>query len=160
MDARASQVQDHSLVARVIPVIVGLALLWGGAALLMGRVSLAAAQPGPSLETHNDEEAQPLTPAQQEARQLAMILSNKPESQRGATAANSASITVDQPLRLGSRSVMPLFALQGVEGRLVGGQQTFASPVEQVSPSVAEDANRPLFVPATQAVIAVDILVE
>jgi hypothetical protein len=63
-------------------------------------------------------------------------------------------------MRPGTRVILPIFTGPGVEGRLVSGEQTFVSPVEEEGAIVAEDARRPLFLPAAKAALAFELLVE
>jgi hypothetical protein len=147
-------------VGRVSPIVIGLICLWCCTVLLPGQVSLARAQTSPRPETVDGNESQPLTAAQEKARQLAVALHNERESRAETAAAASPGIVVEQPPAPGQRPVVPLFAAKGIEGRLVGGQQTLASPVTEISAGAAADANRPMFMPATQAAVAVEVLFE
>jgi hypothetical protein len=91
---------------------------------------------------------------------LAVALRNERAPHAETAQTTPLEITVEQPLALGQRPVLPLFATEHVEGRLVGGQQTLISPVAQTSTGAAADANRPMFMPATEAAVAVEMLFE
>jgi hypothetical protein len=68
-----------------------------------------------------------------------------------------SSITVEPPPLPGRRPAVHLFAILGMDVWLMGGQYTLNSPVAETSSGAAADANRPLFMPATQAEIAVEV---
>jgi len=135
--------------------------LWIEALCLLAFVTPGAAQVSPShlsssvVERSPDEHPR-LTPAQAEAQRLATQLLGE---QRGFQAAIKTPLEVvpEEGMYLGKRSVIVLFVTQGIEGRLLGGRQTFASPIN-ISAAVVVDAQRPAFIPASQALIAVEML--
>jgi hypothetical protein len=107
-----------------------------------------------------ETESLPLTTAQEQARQLATVLVETPGATPATGKRTPLGVVFDQPVQPGTRVIVPIFAVQGVEGRIVSGEQTFASPVEEDGATVTEDARRPLFLPASKTAIAVEILVE
>jgi hypothetical protein len=107
-----------------------------------------------------ETEALPLTTAQEQARQLATVLVETPGSRRAAGKRTPLGVVLDQPVQPGTRVIVPIFAVPGVEGHIVSSEQTFASPVEDEGATVREDARRPLFIPASKTAIAVEVLVE
>lgn len=66
----------------------------------------------------------------------------------------------EQVMRPGTRVILPLFTTRSIEGRLVSAEQTLASPVEDDGATVNGEARRPLFVPASNTALALEILVE
>jgi hypothetical protein len=139
-------------------VIVGFISLCSVPALLPGQAPPAWAQTSPGQETLDSNESQPLTAGQEEARQLARALGHSRELSAETAETAQSGIAVEQP-QVPRRPVVSLFITQGVEGRLVGGQYTLASPVAEISEAAA-DANRPMFVPATQAAVGAEVLFE
>jgi hypothetical protein len=67
-------------------------------------------------------------------------------------------IIVEQSTRLGQRTVIRLFVWGNIEVQLVGGEQTFASPVDETVVTVSEAAGRPVFLPASPTAVAVEAL--
>jgi hypothetical protein len=125
-------------------------------ALVMLHASLALAQTASSANTADSQDAPPLTTAQEQARQLATALTGKGEATVFPENLQALGILADQTMHLGKRLVIPLFAWHGVEIRFVGGEQTFASPVDEAAATVPEDAGRPLFLPASQTAVGVE----
>lgn len=129
-------------------------------ALVMVRVPCVAAQTTPLAGTSASPEAPPLSGAQEQARRLATALTGKRESAVIVEKASPLGIPADQTRRLGQRMVIRLFVWRHVDVRLVGGEQTFVSPVDEASITAPEDAGRPVFRPASQAAVAVEVLAE
>jgi hypothetical protein len=128
--------------------------------LILGWASLAAAQANFHSATWDKEESLSLTPAREQARQLAITLRNEREFYSATAATVPLGLVVQPPSAPRQRPVVTLFVIQGVEGRVVGGQYTLLSPVAQTSSEAEADAQRPMFVPATQAAIATEVLFE
>jgi hypothetical protein len=125
-------------------------------ALVLLYQPLVLAQTTAPAGTADSQDAPPLTKAQEQARQLATALTDKRETTIGPENLPALGILADQTMHLGKRLVIPLFAWQGIEIRFVGGEQTFASPVDEASDTAPEDAGRPLFLPASQAAVGVE----
>jgi hypothetical protein len=112
-------------------------------------------------ETSDTAESLPLTTAQEQARQLATVLvGGQPRAAPTAERRTLFGVITDQPLRPGTRVILPIFTGQGIEGRLVSGEQTFTSPVEEEGTTAQEDARRPLFLPAAKSTLSFELLVE
>lgn len=159
MDRRAGLIRRVLMVRRAWYTTLAVLGVWSSVSLLSG-VPMVRAQARSLSESGEPQDSLPLTQAQEEARQLAIALTNERDSGGRAASAIPLSITVEPALAPGQRPVLPLFQAVGMEGRLLGGQQTLASPVEATSANTVDDANRPLFVPATEAAVAVDLLFE
>ena len=112
------------------------------------------------LPAVDHEELASLTAPQRKARQLATILIDKPEAPITVIQKNPLRIIAEQTLQLGTRWAVVIFNASHVEGRLVGGRQTFTSSVDHAPHSVQEDAQRPLFVPPSEGVISLEIIVK
>jgi hypothetical protein len=113
----------------------------------------------PVLDAVDREELSSLTTAQQQARQLATVLIGAREPSTIATPKTPLEVITEQTMRLGNRAIVPLFVSSGLEGRLVGGRQTFTSPVDYGPSTAKNDARRPLFIPASEeAMMALEIL--
>jgi hypothetical protein len=125
-------------------------------ALVMLHEPLVLAQTTSSAGTADSQDAPPLTTAQEQARQLATALTGTREASVVPENLPALGILADQARRLGRRLVIPLFAWHGIEIRFVGGEQTFASPVDEASAAAPEEAGRPSFPPATQATVGVE----
>jgi hypothetical protein len=127
-------------------------------ALVMLHEPLVMAQTTSSVGTADSQDAPSLTTAQEQARQLATALTT---GKREATVVPenlpALGLLADQTMRLGKRLVIPLFAWHGIEIRFVGGEQTFASPVDEASTTAPEDTGRPSFLPASQAAMGVEV---
>ncbi|MGQ4810005.1 hypothetical protein NKDENANG_03448 [Candidatus Entotheonellaceae bacterium PAL068K] len=115
-------------------------------------------RPTEVLEALGSEGISLLTVAQREARQLATILMGEREVATASAPKTLLRVLTEQTLRLGGRASLQLFVTTHLEGRLVGGRQTFASPVDHAPSSVQEDARRPRLLPTSQAMIALEIL--
>jgi hypothetical protein len=105
-------------------------------------------------------ESLPLTAAQEQARQLATALEGTQEVAPATVKRTPLEIVFDRAVRLGTRVVLPVFTAWGIEGRVVSGEQTLASPVEDDGATEEEDARRPLFVPASKTSLAFEVLVK
>lgn len=115
--------------------------------------------PSSGSAASQDEELTALTPAQKSARQLATALSREQHSSAKPAQTLPLDILAEQTLRLGNRLILPLFATTHLEGRFLGGRQTFASPVAHAASEDEEDAKRPLFIPsAEETFMALEIL--
>jgi hypothetical protein len=113
------------------------------------------------VEPSDTAESLPLTTAQEQARRLATVLvGGKSHTAPAAERRTLLGVITDQPLRPGTRVILPIFTGQGIEGRLVSGEQTFTSPVEDEGATVEEDARRPLFLPAAKSTLSFELLVE
>jgi hypothetical protein len=113
------------------------------------------------VETSDTAESLPLTTAQEQARQLATVLVEQRQTAPASERRTPLGVITDQSMRPGTRVILPVFTGPGVEGRLVSGEQTFASPVEDGEDAVVvEDAQRPLFLPAAKAALGFELLVE
>jgi hypothetical protein len=110
------------------------------------------------VDMPESEEFLSLTTAQQKAKQLATILIGKRETSTISTQKTPLGIIAEQTMHLGRRIVLPLFVASHLEGRLTGGRQTFVSPVDNASTTAKEDARRPLFLSASETIIAVEIV--
>jgi hypothetical protein len=119
------------------------------------------ASPSPSstlVDVPESEELLSLTTAQQKAKQLATILIGKRETSTISTKKTPLGMIAEQTMHLGRRVALPLFVSSHLEGRVVGGRQTFVSPVDNASATAKEDARRPLFLSASETIIAVEIV--
>ncbi|GIX48140.1 MAG: hypothetical protein KatS3mg131_2351 [Candidatus Tectimicrobiota bacterium] len=135
--------------------------LWicGVISLLLATVAVAqtpAAETAPYAALEADEPAS-LTAAQEEARRLAAALLEEQPPPTPVLKVPLAIIT-ERPLRPGERLVIVLFRTRHLEGRLLGGVQTLASPTDLLA-VVVLDARRPTFLPAEQAAVAVEMAV-
>jgi hypothetical protein len=130
------------------------------ATLLLAQERGRRSQVEALADISEETESLPLTTAQEQARQLATVLVETRRTPPAAGKRTPLGVVFDQPVQLGNRVIVPIFSVQSVEGRIVSGEQTFASPVEDAGATVTEDAWRPLFLPASKAAIAVEILVE
>ena len=160
MYADASQSKRSGVVVRVFSVGVLCLVLCCSPTLLLAQERSSRSQVEALAEIAEETESLPLTTAQEQARQLARVLV---ETSGGAPAAGKRTplgVLLDRPVQPGTRVIVPIFAMQGVEGRIVSSEQTFASPVEDEGATVREDARRPLFIPASTTAIAVEVLVE
>lgn len=99
-----------------------------------------------------------LTPAQREAQSLAAALGGGREARRTAPIQVPLAIVPDQVLQPGKRLIVTLLTTSHLEARLIGGVQTFASPVEPTAATARREARRPLFLPAEQSAVALQIL--
>jgi hypothetical protein len=134
--------------------------LCGSSTLLLAQERGRRSQVEALTDISEEAESLPLTTAQEHARQLATVLVESPGATPATAKRMSLGVVLDQPVQPGRRVIVPIFAVQGVEGRIVSGEQTFASPVEDEGGTVREDARRPLFIPASTTAIAVEVLVE
>ena len=159
MDARNLLVRGYAMGARVYPTMGGM-VIGCCTALLLGYASLVQAQIPLRLELLASQETVPLTAAQKEAKQLATALAGTPTPQADTSKAGPLTVILEQPLSPGQRPMVPVFFVGSMEGRFVGGQQTLASPVAPEPSHTVEDANRPMFIPASQAAVAVELLIE
>ena len=146
--SRSSALVGHILLLLVLPALVTI------------RGPSVAAQTATPAGPADSQDASSLTAAQEEARQLATALTGKRKSAGGAEKISPLSVIADQTMRLGKRVVLRRFAWKNVDVRLVGGEQTFASPVDEASATASEDAGRPVFLPASQAAVAIEVLGE
>ena len=159
MDANPSRSEVYRLHLCGVSLIVLWLFLAGWPGPLLAQVPDAGSQVEALVGMSDAAESLPLTTAQEQARQLATALAGTPDAAPTSKRRTLLGIVTEQPVRLGTRVVLPLLTGPGVEGRLVSGEQTFASPVEE-GVTVAEDAQRPLFLPAAKAAVAVELLVE
>jgi hypothetical protein len=159
MEANPSRSGVHYIHLRGISLAVLWLLLAGWSGSLLAQAPGAGSQVEALIETPDAAESLPLTTAQEQARQLATALAGTPDAASTAKRRALLGVVTEQPIRLGTRVILPLVTGPGIEGRLVSGEQTFASPVEE-GVTVAEDAQRPLFLPAAKAAVAVELLVE
>jgi hypothetical protein len=142
------------------PVVIGLVCLWCCTVLVSGQASLARAQTTPRPELSDAHESPPLTAVQEEARQLVGALRAERAPRAETAPAAPQRIVVEPPPAEGERPVILHVAIRAVAWRLVGGEQTLRSPVAETTAATAADANRPLFLPATHAAVAADMLFE
>jgi hypothetical protein len=126
-------------------------------ALVLLHTPLVLAQTTSSADSADSQDAPPLTTAQEQARQLATALTGKGEATVFPENLPALGILADRTMHLGKRLVIPLFAWHGVEIRFVGGEQTFASPVDEAAATAPEEAGRPLFLPASQTAVGVEV---
>jgi hypothetical protein len=124
--------------------------------LVILHAPLALAQTPSSTNTADSQDAPPLTTAQEQARQLATALTGTRETGVFPENLPALGILADQTMRLGKRLVLPLFAWHGIEIRFVGGEQTFASPVDEASTTAPAETGRPSFLPAAQTAVGVE----
>jgi hypothetical protein len=124
----------------------------------VAQMSTPSSRSAPPLQASDSEEFAPLTVPQQKARQLATILIGKRETPIAPTQKTPLRVIAEQAMRLGKRTIIPLFVLSHLEGRLVGGRQTFAFSLDRISSVAKEDARRPLFLPASQAIMALEVV--
>jgi hypothetical protein len=142
--------------------VVAVALLWlalyCSPGLLLAQTT-SSRTPGEAVAATAEEmESPPLTTAQEQARQLATAL-GETQSVAPATAKRTPlEVVFDRAVRLGTRAVLPIFTAWSMEGRIVSGEQTLASPVEDDQITEEEDARRPLFVPASTTSLAVEVV--
>jgi len=160
MGVNTSQSKRCCVAVRVFSVGVLCLVLCCSPILLLAQERSSRAQVEALAEISEETESLPLTTAQEQARQLATVLIERREATPAAGKRTPLGVVFDQPVQLGRRVVVPIFAVQSVQGRIVSGEQTFASPVEDEGATVKEDARRPLFLPASTAAIAVEVLVE
>jgi hypothetical protein len=144
--------------------VVSVALLWlalyCSPGLLLAQTTGSNAPGQAVAATAEEMESLPLTTAQEQARQLATAL-GKTQGVAPATAKRTPlEVVFDRAVRLGTRAVLPVFTAWGMEGRIVSGEQTLASPVEDGGTTEEEDARRTLFVPASTTSLAFEVLVE
>lgn len=145
---------------RVIPLTALLLTLLHLPAPLLAQRTGGSSQIEALVESSDDAPSLPLTTAQEQAKQLATVLIATQEAAPSAKRSSLLGVVTDQAMRPGTRVVLPLFTAQGIEGRLVSAEQTFASPVEDDGVTVTVDARRPLFLPASNTALAFEILVE
>jgi hypothetical protein len=161
MDANTSRPKVCRISLCVIPLTVLWLFLAGWPALLLAQTAGTDSQVEALVETPDTAESLPLTTAQEQARQLATVLvGGKSHTAPAAERRTLLGVITAQPLRPGTRVILPIFTGQGVEGRLVSGEQTFTSPVEEEGTTVQEDARRPLFLPAAKTALSFELLVE
>jgi hypothetical protein len=135
-------------------------VLLGWPDLLLAQGVGARSQLEALMETPEEAASLPLTTAQEQARQLATVLVETQSSAATTARRTPLGVVPDRAVRLGTRVVQPLFTLWDLEVWLVGGEQTIASPVADDGETVEEDAQRPLFIPASKAAVAVEMLVK
>jgi hypothetical protein len=160
MEANTSRSEVRHIPLRVISLTVLWLFLVGLPGPLLAQMAGAGSQVEALIETSDAAESLPLTTAQKQARQLATVLAEKPVTAPASERRAPLGVITDQGMRPGTRVIVPIFTGPGMEGRLVSGEQTFASPVEEEGAIVAEDARRPLFLPAAKAALAFELLVE
>jgi hypothetical protein len=160
MYANTSRPKTRRVCVRVFLVgVLWLAIL-GLPGRLLAQASSARSQLEALMETPEEAASLPLTTAQEQARQLATVLVETQGAAATAAKRTPLGVVIDQAVQPGTRVILPLFTLWGLEVRLVSGEQTLASPVEDDGETVAEDARRPLFIPASKTAFAVDMLVK
>jgi hypothetical protein len=160
MYANASRPKKRCVSAGVFPVGVLWLVLFGWPGLLLAQDVGARSQLEALMETPEEAASLPLTTAQEQARQLATGLVETPGSATPAARHTPLAVVIDQAMQPGTRVILPLLILWGLEVRLVSGEQTLASPVEDDGETVEEDARRPLFIPASKTAVAVEMLVK
>ena len=159
MDANTSRPEVHRIYLCGISLTVLWLFLAGWPGPLLAQRSGAGSQVEALIETSDAGESLPLPTAQEQARQLATVLVGAPDAAPASERRTPLGVVAEQPLRPGTRVILPIYTGPGIEGRVVSGEQTFASPVEEGT-TVAEDAQRPLFLPASKAALAFELLVE
>ena len=160
MEANTSRSKVCHIPLGVIPLTVLWLFLAGLPGPLLAQMPDAGSRVEALVETSDTAESLPLTTAQEQARQLATVLGERPQTAPASERRTLLGVITDQTMRPGTRVILPIFTGPGIEGRLVSGEQTFASPVEEEDAVVAEDARRPLFLPAAKAALAFELLVE
>jgi hypothetical protein len=126
--------------------------------LLLAQMTGSRAQAKALAVTSEEKESLPLTTAQKQAQQLATGLAETQGVAPTVARRTPLEVVFDRAARLGTRLVLPLFTAWGIEGRIVSGEQTLASPVEGEGATVVEDARRPLFVPASTTSLAFEVV--
>jgi hypothetical protein len=160
MYANASRPKQRCVTVRVVLVGVLWLVLFGLPGLLLAQERGARSQLEALMETPEEAASLPLTTAQEQARQLATVLVATQGSAATTARRTPLGVVTDQALQPGTRVILPLFDLGDIEVRLVSGEQTMASPVADDGETEAEDARRPLFIPASKSAFAVEMLVK
>jgi hypothetical protein len=160
MCTNASWPKKRCVSVRVVPVGVLWLVLLGWPGLLLAQDVSARSQLEALMETPEEAVSLPLTTAQEQARQLATVLVDPQGSTAATPRRTPLGVVTDQAIQPGARVVLPLFPLWDIEVRLVSGEQTLASPVADDGETVEEDAQRPLFIPASKGAFAVEMLVK
>ena len=149
-----------------VPQAVSCAFLRAVLLLLLWCLPGAATEPSPPeaqlplQEAFYDDELPPLTAAQQEARQLATVLIGKKQPVTTATIPKTPFVLLaEQSLRPGKRLVIVLFTWRHGQTRLVSGQQTFVSPIDEVA-SISAGARRSIPAHMADIALAVEVLVD
>jgi hypothetical protein len=160
METNTSRFDVGHIPWRVIPLTILWLFLAGLPDPLLAQVPGAGSRVEALVETSDTAESLPLTTAQEQARQLATVLAERPRTAHASERRTLFGVITDQAMRPGTRVILPIFTGPGIEGRLVSGELTFISPVAEEGTTVAEDARRPLFLPAAKAALAFELLVE
>ena len=105
------------------------------------------------------DEFQELTSAQQAAKQLAAGLDDTPTPVPTKRSTIPPFRLVEPADRHGKQVVLLLYASDHVQLRLVRGQDTLVSPIDDVT-SVASDARRPVLEHAHEGIMALELLIE
>ena len=146
-------------VSRVLTIAIVCCLCHMAVSTVNAQVVTTDHPPSPGAVAPHDEELTALTPAQQRARQLATVLSSEQPPSTTSAQTLPLSIITEQTMRLGNRLIIPLFTSAHLEGRFLGGIQTFTSPVAHDSSSSEDDARRPIFLPSLEETfMALEIL--
>lgn len=160
MYANASGPKQRRVAVCVVPVGVLWLVLLGLPDFLLAQGSGARSQLEALMATPEETTSLPLTTAQEQARQLATVLVETQGSAATTARRTPLGVVTDQAIQPGTRVILPLFTLGDIEVRLVSGEQTLASPVADDGETVEEDAQRPSFIPASKAALAVEMLVK
>lgn len=148
----------HGGVPRSLLMLLSVLFLCAFLVGMNAQESVAASQnvsesPGPDNNVSDT-----LTAAQREAQQLATALGNGEAARRESPVQIPLPLVPEQVLQPGKRLIITLFRTPHLEARLLGGMQTFASPVETTADTARDDARRPRFLPAEQGAMALEIL--
>lgn len=157
MSANASQSTRCCVSMRVF-FVGAVVLLLCLPSLLLAQAAGNRSQIEALIATADEAESLPLTTAQGQARQLATVLLETQSTSSTTAKRTPLGIITEQAVYPGMRVILPLFTWQSVEARLVSGEQTFASPVDGAGATETADARRPLFIPASNAAIALEVL--
>lgn len=157
---------QHALSLPVISAAVSWLFLCCPVSVVAEDVPLASQSTTPqaSQEVAPSNDSSPLTAAQQEAKELATVLSEEEESPVASPPPTPLALLAEQPLRPGERVAILLFSWLGFDLYLVSGQQTLASPVDGASIVQTAAATsafiQPLDVGPEDTTIAVEVRVK
>jgi hypothetical protein len=158
MVRRYRRIFIHGSVPRTFLVLLSVLLLY---ALPMGvnaQESTTASQNVSASPGIDSDASDTLTAAQREARQLATTLGGEREARQASPVQVPLPLVPEQVLQPGRRLIITIFRTPHLEARLLGGVQTFASPVATTADTARNDARRPQFLPAEQGAVALEVL--
>ena len=110
------------------------------------------------LPAIDHEELQSLTTSQQKARQLATLLIGNREGGIIVKQKTLLGSMTSQTIRLGTRGGVVILNTPYVKAQLLGGRQVLTSAIDYKPLKLAEDAQRPLFLPPSEDMISLEII--